>query len=143
MISNEIRLSEIIAPSFHSLYAQYKKGGISEIWCKGGRGSCKSTFISLLILLELTRNPKMHAVIARRYQNELRDSVFGQMEWSASMLGISDYWTFTVSPMQGLNNKTGQKILFRAADNPMKTKSIKLKFGYIGIFWGEEIDQFD
>jgi len=37
---------------------------------------------------------------------------------------------------------TGQKIFFRGADEPGKIKSIKPAFGYIGIAWFEELDQF-
>jgi len=39
--------------------------------------------------------------------------------------------------------KTKQKIYFRGADDPLKLKSIKPKFGYIGIAWYEELDQFN
>ncbi|WP_036201416.1 phage terminase large subunit, partial [Megasphaera sp. BL7] len=38
--------------------------------------------------------------------------------------------------------KTGQKILFFGVDDPQKIKSIKLPFGYVGICWIEELDQF-
>ena len=37
---------------------------------------------------------------------------------------------------------TGQKIYFMGLDDPMKVKSIKPNFGYIGITWFEELDQF-
>ena len=37
---------------------------------------------------------------------------------------------------------TGQKIYFRGADDPEKIKSINPEFGYIGILWFEELDQF-
>ena len=37
---------------------------------------------------------------------------------------------------------TGQKIYFRGADDPGKIKSIKPQFGYIGIVWFEELDQY-
>lgn len=37
---------------------------------------------------------------------------------------------------------TGQKIMFFGLDDAGKVKSIKLPFGYIGITWFEELDQF-
>ena len=37
---------------------------------------------------------------------------------------------------------TGQKILFFGLDDPGKLKSIKVPFGYVGIGWFEELDQF-
>ena len=37
---------------------------------------------------------------------------------------------------------TGQKIMFFGMDDPGKIKSIKVPFGYIGMAWFEELDQF-
>ena len=44
--------------------------------------------------------------------------------------------------MQIIYKPTGQTIYFRGLDDPLKVKSIKPKFGYIGILWFEELDQF-
>ena len=48
----------------------------------------------------------------------------------------------TVSPLEITRKSTGQKIYFRGADDPGKVKSIKVPFGYIGVLWFEELDQF-
>jgi PBSX family phage terminase large subunit len=47
-----------------------------------------------------------------------------------------------LSPMQAVNDRTGQKILFRGVDNPLRTKSINLGHGYLKLFWAEEVDQY-
>lgn len=117
-------------------------GGIDELWCKGGRGSTKSSYISIAILLLLQKDPDAHAFISRRYDNELRDSVYGQLQWAANQLGFDRAWRFMVSPMQAVNQLTGQRILFRGVDNPLKAKSINLGKGYVKIFWAEEVDQY-
>lgn len=57
-------------------------------------------------------------------------------------LGLQDMFRCTVSPMEITYLPTGQKILFFGLDKPEKLKSIKLPFGYIGIDWFEEADQF-
>lgn len=44
--------------------------------------------------------------------------------------------------MQIKREKTGQVILFRGLDDPMKIKSIKAPRGYFGVTWFEEADQF-
>lgn len=142
MTSNSVTLSHLIAPSFHDVYRQYKAGGVSELWCKGGRGSTKSSFISILILLILARDKNAHAFISRRYDNELRDSVFGQMRWAVAQLGLETVWRFMTSPMQAVNVQTGQRILFRGIDNPLKAKSINMGKGFIKVFWAEEVDQY-
>ena len=136
------RLSEIIAPSFYGLHNELKKEIHDEVWCKGGRGSTKSTFISAEIFLGIIRDPEANAVIFRRYGNELRDTVYGQMEWTAAKMGIAHLFKFQVSPMQIIYIPIGQKIVFKGADNPKKTKSINLGKGYIKYAWFEELDQF-
>ena len=76
----KIRLSELIAPSFYELHRELKAELHDEYWLKGGRGSTKSTFVSIQILLGLLKDPEANAVVTRRYQNELRDTVYGQLE---------------------------------------------------------------
>ena len=137
-----VRLSEIIAPSFYGLHKELKADLHDEVWCKGGRGSTKSTFFSVEILLGIIKDPEANAVVFRRYQNELRDTVYGQFEWTAAKMGIAHLFKFQVSPMQIIYLPTGQRIVFRSADNPKKLKSINLGKGYIKYAWFEEVDQF-
>lgn len=138
----KIRLSGLIAPSFRKLHKEIKADLFDEYWLKGGRGSTKSTFISIEILLGIIKDPEANAVVFRRYQNELRDTVYGQFEWSAAKMGIAHLFKFQISPMQIIYMLTGQKIVFKAADNPRKMKSINLGRGYIKYAWFEELDQF-
>lgn len=138
----EIRLSELIAPSFFRLHKEIKAEKFDEIWLKGGRGSTKSTFVSIQILLGLLKDSEANAVVTRRYQNELRDTVYGQFEWTIAKMGLGNYFKFQVAPMQIIYIPTGQKIVFKAADNPLKMKSINLGRGYIKYAWFEEVDQF-
>jgi phage terminase large subunit len=137
-----MRLSELIAPSFYDIHKEIKADQFNEYWLKGGRGSTKSTFISIEILLGMMIDPDANAVVCRRYQNELRDTVYGQFEWTAAKMGIAHFFKFQVSPMQVIYIPTGQKIVFKAADNPRKMKSINLGKGYIKYAWFEEVDQF-
>lgn len=137
----QVALTELIAPSFYKLHHEIKADLYDEIWLKGGRGSTKSTFASIEILLGLLRDPLANAVVFRRYQNELRDSVYGQFQWAAAKMGIAHTMQFQVSPMQ-IVLQTGQKIIFRGADNPRKLRSINLGRGYIKYALFEEVDQF-
>ena len=54
---------------------------------------------------------------------------------------LKDY-KYTSSPYEITMRDTGQKIFFRGADDKDKIKSIAPEFGYIGIVWFEELDQF-
>jgi PBSX family phage terminase large subunit len=118
-----------------------------EFWLEGGRASIKSSFISEKITELLENNPKMCALILRRYSNTLKDSVYSQMQWAISELNdtykeLSSDYKFIKSPMEATKLSTGQKMYFRGLDDPAKIKSIKPpKDMYIGIIWYEEFDQ--
>lgn len=143
MTSNNIRLSQLIAPSFHDLHKRIKRDDhVAEVWSKGGRGSTKSSFISLQIVLGIKKHEGANAIVFRRYDNELRDSVFGQMQWAVGKLGVDGEWRFKIRPMEAIYLPTGQRVLFRGADDPLKIKSINLGRGYIKYVWFEEVDQF-
>lgn len=108
----------------------------------GGRGSTKSSFISMVIPLLMIQNPKTHAVIFRKVAGTLKTSVFAQMLWGIEQLGLSHYFKSTSVPMKITYLPTGQQILFFGLDDASKVKSVKLPFGYIGITWFEELDQY-
>ena len=137
------RLSELISPAFVESHKAIKSGAINELVEKGGRGSAKSSFLSVEVVLELLKHPDCHAVVMRKVGNTLRVSVYAQICWAISVLGLSKKFRCTVSPMECIYIKTGQKIMFFGMDDPGKLKSIKVPFGYIGIAWFEELDQFD
>lgn len=138
----QIKLSEKMAPSFFSVHQDVKQHGHTHYVLAGGRGSTKSSYVSLEIPLLLMQNPECHAVILRKVANTLRNSVYTQMEWALDALHISDKWKTTISPMEMVRKATGQKILFFGVDDKAKIKSIKLPFGYVGVVWYEELDQF-
>ena len=137
------RLSELISPAFVDSHKAVKTGEINELVEKGGRGSAKSSYLSIELILELIKHPECHAVVMRKIANTLRTSVYAQVCWAISALGLTRKFRCTVSPMECTYIETGQKILFFGMDDPGKLKSIKLPFGYIGLAWFEELDQFD
>lgn len=111
---------------------------------KGGRGSCKSSFVSIVIILLMTRkeNRDKHCIIFRKTANTLRDSVFSQMQFAISALHLDGDFKCTVSPMKITYMPTGQTIMFRGVDDRMKLKSLKAPFGYFAFAWLEECDTF-
>ena len=137
------KLSEIVSPAFVESHRAVKSGEINELVEKGGRGGAKSSFISIEILLLLLKHPMIHACVFRRVGNTLRSSVYSQICWAIAQLGLTSRFRCTVSPMECTYIPTGQKIMFFGMDDPGKVKSIKVPFGYIGIDWFEELDQFD
>ena len=138
----EVRLSEVIAPAFYPVHEDLRRGGHAEYWLSGGRGSGKSSFVSLEILLGLMRDPRAGAIIYRKVADTLRDSVYAQMLWAIDRLGVAEEWQAKISPMELLYRPTGQRVLFRGADDPQKSKGIKLKEGFFKYRWFEELSEF-
>ena len=138
-----LRLSRLSAPVFHPLHRALKAEEYGEYWLMGGRGSGKSSFISLQIVLGLMRDSEANAIIYRKVAAQLRTSVYAQMRWAINQLGLGRWFKFYKSPLQIECLKTGQMILFRGADDPGKSKSIKLEKGYFKYLWFEELTEFD
>ena len=137
-----VRLSDVVAPHFYALHRDIVRHGHTYYWLEGGRGSTKSSEISLEIPQLIIKNPECHAVVLRKIGNTIKNSVYPQIQWGIDALGLTDKFRFKTSPHEITYKKTGQKILFFGVDDPQKIKSIKLPFGYVGICWIEELDQF-
>jgi PBSX family phage terminase large subunit len=133
--------ADLVAPDMLASYRALRSGQYTEFLEYGGRGSTKSSFISLAIIYLIINNPDLHALIARQVGATLRDSVYAQIQWAINELGLSDKFKMTTSPMEITYLPTDQKIYFRGLDDAGKIKSITPVKGYIGIFWLEEADQ--
>lgn len=141
-MNKTIKLSELIAPSFYSVHRDIREERYTHYVLGGGRGSCKSSFVSLEIILGILRHPNANALVLRKVGLYLRDSVFEQLVWAIGCLGGADEWDCKASIPEIVYRPTGQKILFRGADEPRKLKSTKVAVGYIRYVWYEEADEF-
>ncbi len=138
-----IQLKQVIPPVFWPVHTAIHSGTVQEVVAKGGRGSGKSSYLSLELVYQLLRHPGCHAVVLRKVAGTLRNSVYTQIVWAIGVLGCSGYFRCTVSPMECTYLPTGQKILFFGLDDAGKLKSLKVPFGSVGLCWFEELDQFD
>lgn len=131
--------ARVVAKSFVDLNRQIEPNMTYVI--KGGRGSTKSSFVSMKILEIIKNNPMLHACCVRKVGGTLKDSVYAQLKWAIGELGLESEFQCKSNPLEIIYKKTGQIIYFRGCDDPLKLKSIKPPFGYIGILWIEERDQ--
>lgn len=141
---SSVKLSEIIAPAYYDIARDILEHRHTHYDLSGGRGSLKSSFVSIVVPLLMLQNENVNALVLRKVGNTIRDSVYAQYIWAIDKLSMPAYWEAKVSPMELIYKPTGQKIIFRGADDPMKIKSIKIpkKNGYIAITHFEEKDQF-
>lgn len=137
-------LSKCIGKAFYSVHKDIQSGRHTYYDLTGGRGSLKSSFVSVEIIYNMMKreNKNKHGVVYRKVGDTLETSVFSQIEWAVDILGVSHLWKLTKSPMRAEYLPTGQKIIFKGLDKAAKSKSIKVPFGYIGYLWFEEFDEF-
>lgn len=141
-MAQKIELASLIAPSFYELAYDIMEHRHTYYTLAGGRGSTKSSFAALMVVLLLMTHHDCHALVMRKVDKTIGRSVFPQIQWAVRALGQDAYFHMSVSPHQMTYLPTGQRIYFSGVDDPQKIKSIKPPFGYIGIVFLEELDQF-
>lgn len=132
----------LIGKDFFRPHMLMAKGAQREFWCRGGRGSLKSSWASLELVRHIETHPGEHAAALMKRKNSLRDAVYAQVVWAIHELGLADGYEMPVSTLRIRKKSTGQLILFAGCDDPHKSKGMKPPFGHIGFVWVEECDQF-
>lgn len=132
-------VKDIIASCYYGLHRDIREHGHTFYNLPGGRGSCKSSFVSVEIVLGIMRDKTglSSAIVFRLVAGTLRESVFSQIQWAIDVLGVSHLWKSKVSPMQ-FEYVNGAQIVFRGLDDALKLKSIKPKKGSFAFVWFEE-----
>jgi PBSX family phage terminase large subunit len=128
--------------NFDEPFKLIRERAFDYFFFKGGRGSGKSTFISLAIVLGIVRHPNTNAIIYRKVGSTVYESVYTQILWSIDRLNLTNWFKFYKQPMKMVYLPTGQEIMFKGCDDPQKSKSIKPKKGYFGYCWFEEATDF-
>lgn len=139
-----IPIADCIIPMYDEVLQDILEHRHTHYVFPGGRGSTKSSFVGgIAIPLLIMQNPQCHAVCFRDVANTIQTSIFAQVCWGIYQLGLESLFSIPKTYSTGITYlPTGQRILFMGMDDPNKVKSIKLPFGYIGITWWEELDQF-
>lgn len=139
----EIGLKELIGTDFYKTHKAMKSGLYDEFWEMGGRGSLKSSFVAIKILTGMMKDPLSNAFAARKVGDTVADSIKASFVWAINMMEWGTWWhvpkalnTITYVP-------TGQQIIMRGIDDPMKIKSIRPRNGYFKYLWFEEGAEYD
>lgn len=143
-----IKSDTLFARKYNTLFRWIMRHEYTEYTLTGGRGSCKSSFISLCVVILIVMFPQFNALIIRKNANTLRTSVYEQIIWAIERLGLRGRFKIPRSETSALpivyqrKNGTKQYIIFRGCDNPEKIKSIKVAQGYFALIWFEEKTEF-
>jgi phage terminase large subunit len=132
--TNEIFLPNVVGRGYGT-YWNYK--GRYRV-CKGSRASKKSTTTAMNLIYRIMEYPESNALVVRKTYRTLLDSCFAQLKWAVNRLGVKDYFDFKLSPLEIIYKPTGQKILFRGLDDPLKVTSVTVEVGSLCFLWIEE-----
>lgn len=105
---------------------------------KGSRASKKSSTQSLKVITEIIENPNINWLVVRKVERTLRDSCYAQLKWAIHRLKVDNFFKCSTSPLEITYKPTGQKILFRGLDDPLKVTSITVEAGSLCRLWIEE-----
>jgi len=132
--SKKIRLPDLVGKGYKDFW-NFK--GRYRV-CKGSRGSKKSKTTSLFFIYSMMKYPGANLLVVRKVYRTLKDSCFTDLKWAINILGVQDYWSVKESPLEIIYIPTGQKILFRGLDDPLKVTSITVETGNLCWAWIEE-----
>lgn len=137
----------ILENKVNRISLQEKVGkGYADFWnckkryraVKGSRASKKSKTMTLWCISQLMKYPKANLLVVRKTYRTLKDSCFSDLKWAIHRLGVDEHWSYTTNPLEITYIPTGQKILFRGLDDPLKVTSISVDIGCLCWLWIEE-----
>lgn len=129
-----IKLPELVGKGYKS-YWNFR--GRYDV-CKGSRASKKSKTTALRIIYNMMKYDQSNTLVVRKTYRTLKDSCFTDLKWATKRLEVENLWEFKYSPLEATYLRTGQKILFRGLDDPLKVTSITVEYGYLCWAWLEE-----
>lgn len=134
MKSKKVRLPDLVGKGYKDFW-NFK--GRYRV-CKGSRGSKKSKTTALFFIYSMMKYSGANLLVVRKVYRTLKDSCFTDLKWAINILGVQDYWSVKESPLEIIYIPTGQKILFRGLDDPLKVTSITVETGNLCWAWIEE-----
>jgi len=147
-LANDYRMSALdmtvdFLPVYRRIWAVYegRDRELREVVAKGGRGGAKSSQFAELAYEVIRRIPQANVVYTRRYQSDLRPTVFKAFCRVIERHGDARSWEVTTRPMECVYRPTGQRVYFYGADNPLGTKSFTPDVGYVALLIHEEADE--
>ena len=136
----QIKTTDLINPHFYKMWHTQ----CPYVLMKGGRGSFKSSVISLKLATEMKKHTqakhKVNVVCMMSQHKYLRDAVYLQIKWALSMLGVSNEYRYRMAPLTIIHKRTGSAFYFYGVDDPLKLKSNAI--GDIISLWYEEAANF-
>ena len=135
----KVSLSKTIGKGYNRFY--HSKNFYRVV--KGGRGSKKSKNTALIYIHDILKHEWANLLVVRRFSNTNKQSTYTDLKWATNRLGVSHLFKFNESLPEITVIATGQKILFRGLDDPLKITSITVDEGILSWLWVEEAYQIE
>ena len=132
--AKKVNLPEVVGKGYGSFWNF--KGRYRVV--KGSRASKKSKTTALNCIVRIMEYPQANLLCVRKTYRTLKDSCFTELKWAIHRLGVGAWWDAKESPLEMTYKPTGQKILFRGLDDPLKVTSITVEVGVLCWLWIEE-----
>lgn len=133
-MTNKINIHELVGGGYNKFWTF--KGRYRVV--KGSRRSKKSKTMALWSIYNIMKQPESNMLVVRKTYRTLKDSCFTELKWAIHRLQVDGLWQIKESPLEMTYVPTGQKILFRGLDDPLKVTSIAVEIGVLSWMWIEE-----
>ncbi|MDS3837845.1 PBSX family phage terminase large subunit [Staphylococcus hominis] len=135
----EIQLDKIVGGGYNQFFNNKNFYRV----VKGSRGSKKSKTTALNFIYRLMEHEWANLLVVRRFSNTNKQSTYTDLKWATNQLGVAHLFKFNDSLPEITYKPTGQKILFRGLDDPLKITSITVDKGILCWCWIEEAYQVE
>lgn len=131
---SEVKIASLIGKGYEKYWNCRKRYRV----LKGGKGSKKSSVTALNFIYRIMKYPNTNLLVIRAVMNTHKNSTFAVLSWAQKQLNVEKYWSNSVSNMEMTYLPTGQKIIFRGADDVLKLAGLTVDTGTINFVWIEE-----
>ena len=135
----DIKLNEIVGGGYNKFFNNKNFYRVVN----GSRGSKKSKTTALNFIFRIMQYSWSNLLVVRRFSNTNKQSTYTDLRWATNRLGVKHLFKFNDSLPEITYKPTGQKILFRGLDDPLKITSITVENGILCWAWFEEAYQIE
>lgn len=135
----EVQLDKIVGGGYNQFFNNKNFYRV----VKGSRGSKKSKTTAINFIYRIMEYNWANLLVVRRFSNTNKQSTYTDLRWATNRLGVKHLFKFNDSLPEITYKPTGQKILFRGLDDPLKITSITVEKGILCWAWFEEAYQIE
>lgn len=135
----EVQLDKIVGGGYNQFFNNKNFYRV----VKGSRGSKKSKTTAINFIYRIMEYNWANLLVVRRFSNTNKQSTYTDLKWATNQLGVTHLFKFNDSLPEITYKPTGQKILFRGLDDPLKITSITVENGILCWAWFEEAYQIE